>query len=412
MSARRPKPTCSYEFAGAAADEVRKTVWGTRHDRNTWAGFCRYGNCDDIIDRAHLCASMFEQGEIKNPIPAEISEDGGASILFVNKQTVPLDGSVKEALAGNYCTGQATLIRNFFFGLMQSMADGVRRDGHARQIANFLTVYPVFKGEIDMDKGYDPAKNGVMIRARLLNEMDLDITDWTFEDVTPGKRSFKLDSVKAGAVMGEYKVGETGNLNGKNLPSTEAGEAIRVHWEVEGTDKSGDIPTAKLASDVGRADIAADALAELASDEYDGKTVVFTVRGNFSSAKINAKLKYAAPEPKAQTSDGVAKVWSVKDGESETELHANSNWTLVGTNLNRAEPEWRIDAAMVEVNGESCGLTFNGGPDSVVLDPGEIAALPAGEYEGGRLKLYMVKGPVDETVSETLDVALGKIVVG
>ena len=65
---KRPRPTCSYEFAGAAAAEVAKIVWGTRHDRNTWAGFCRYGNCDDIIERAHLCASMFEQGEIKNPI--------------------------------------------------------------------------------------------------------------------------------------------------------------------------------------------------------------------------------------------------------------------------------------------------------------------------------------------------------
>ena len=65
---KRPKPTCSYKFAGGAADEVTKTVWGTRHDRNTWAGFCRYGNCDDIIEHALLCASMFEQGEIKNPI--------------------------------------------------------------------------------------------------------------------------------------------------------------------------------------------------------------------------------------------------------------------------------------------------------------------------------------------------------
>ena len=66
---------------------------------------------------------------IKNPIPEQISEDGGASVVFVNKQTVPLDGAIDEALAGNYCTGQKTLIRNFFFGLMQSMADGVRRDG-------------------------------------------------------------------------------------------------------------------------------------------------------------------------------------------------------------------------------------------------------------------------------------------
>ena len=65
---KRPKPTCSYEFAGAAAAEVARIVWGTVRDRRTWAGFCRYGNCDDIIERAHLYASMFEQGEIKNPI--------------------------------------------------------------------------------------------------------------------------------------------------------------------------------------------------------------------------------------------------------------------------------------------------------------------------------------------------------
>ena len=234
---------------------------------------------------------------IKVPIPEAISEDGGASILFVNKQTVPLDGAVKEALAGNYCTGQATLIRNFFFGIMQSMADGVRRDGHPRQIANFLTVYPVFKGEVDLDRGYDPAVNGVMIRARLLNEMDLDITDWSFEDVTEGKRSFKLTSCSTGEADGEYRLGELGHLNGKDLPSTAAGEELRVHWEIEGTDRSGDIPAAKLSSEIDRIDIAADALDELKDAEYDGKTAVFTVRGNFSSAKISATLRYVAPEP-------------------------------------------------------------------------------------------------------------------
>ena len=240
---------------------------------------------------------------IKQPIPEAISEDGGASIVFVNKQTVPLDGAIKEALAGNYCTGQSTLIRNFFFGLMQSMADGVRRDGHARQIANFLTVYPVFKGEIDLDRGFDPEVNSVMIRARLLNEMELDISDWSFEDVTPGKRSFTLTSCTTGEVIGEYRIGEIGHINGKELPSTLMGEDIRVHWAVEGTDKSGDIPAAKLSSETDRADIAADALAELASEEYDGKTIVFTVRGNFSSAKIAAKLKCG---PLTPTVDDIA----------------------------------------------------------------------------------------------------------
>ena len=70
MRVKRPKPTCSYEFAGAASAEVARIVWGTTRDRRMWAGFCRYGNCDDIIERAHLYASMFEQGEIKNPITA------------------------------------------------------------------------------------------------------------------------------------------------------------------------------------------------------------------------------------------------------------------------------------------------------------------------------------------------------
>ena len=263
---------------------------------------------------------------IKVPIPEAISEDGGASILFVNKQTVPLDGAITEALAGNYCTGQATLIRNFFFGIMQSMADGVRRDGHARQIANFLTVYPVFKGEIDLERGYDPEVNGVMIRARLLNEMDLDITDWSFEDVTEGKKSFKLDSVKAGPVIGEYHVGEIGHVNGKDLPSTEAGETLRVHWAVEGTHKSGDIPAAKLSSDVSRIDIAADALDERKDEQYNGKTVVFTVRGNFSSAKISATLKYVEPEPIVFTS-------ATSDGEETGHVCPHSDLTIVGTGL-------------------------------------------------------------------------------
>ena len=262
---------------------------------------------------------------IKNPIPPEISEDGGASIMFVNKQTIPLDGAIQEALEGNYCTGQITLIRNFFFGLLQSMADGVRRDGHARQIANFLTVYPVFKGEVDLDKGFDPAVNYVMIRARLLNEMELDITNWSFEDVTEGKRSFTLQSVKAGEVIGEYLLGEVGNINGRNLPSTVADEELRIHWEVEGTDKSGDIPAEKLSSDVSRIDIAEDALAELEDETYDGKTIVFTVRGNFSNAKISAVLKYVQTEP----------VFTGTDPEDSMTVHNDEDerMTINGLNL-------------------------------------------------------------------------------
>ena len=215
---------------------------------------------------------------------------------------------------------------------MKSMAAGVRRDGRPRSIEGFLTVFPVFKGQIDLEKGYDPAVNKVQIKARLLNELELDISDWSFEDVTPGKKAFKLNTVKAGSVLGVIEVGETIELNGDGLPSTKAGEELRVHWAVEGTDKSGDIAAAKMTSDVGRADIASDALAELASETYDGKTIVFTVRGNFSSSKIPATLKYVAPVTPHLT--GIV---------GDAELKSGGTLKVVGGGLPASVEEWTAE---------------------------------------------------------------------
>ena len=238
-----------------------------------------------------------EMKYVKHQIPEEISDKGGASVQLVAKQTIPLDGAIDAALEAHYCIGQKPAIMNNVFGALKSMAAGVRRDGRPRRIDGFLGLYPVFKGKVDLTKGFDPSENKVQIKARLLNEMVLDTKKWTFEDVTPGKRSFTLDSVKAGSVLGVVKIGEAIQLNGQELPSTRADEELRIHWAVEDTDKSGDIPASKMTSDVGRADIAADALAEIASEEYDGKTIVFTVRGNFSSAKISATLKCGPVTP-------------------------------------------------------------------------------------------------------------------
>ena len=86
------------------------------------------------------------------------------------------------------------------------------------------------------------------------------------------------------------------SLSGTTTPSTEAGDDLRIEWAVTDTDKHGEIPTAKLTSDVTRINIAGDALDELKDAEYDGKEIVLTVRGNFSNAKIKATLRFAAPE--------------------------------------------------------------------------------------------------------------------
>jgi len=234
---------------------------------------------------------------VKTPLNEEVFESGGAVVTFVNKQTLPLDGAIDEALLGNYVLGQKTLIYQTFLGLMRSICDGIQRDGKARQIGDFITLYPVVKGPIDLERGFDPEVNRVIIRCHLLNEMvfDIDTCKWTFEDVTPGKRAFTLESVSTGEADGEYVIGEAGHINGRNLPSTGAGDDLRIEWAVAGTDRHGEIATSKRTSDVSRIDIAEDALDGLKDAGYDGKEIVFTVRGNFSKASVKATLRFAAP---------------------------------------------------------------------------------------------------------------------
>ena len=69
---------------------------------------------------------------IKRAIPAEISGKGGGYIQFVEKDTVPLDGVIVNAIDGSYCQGRPTLILAAIQGLLKSMARGVATDGHPR----------------------------------------------------------------------------------------------------------------------------------------------------------------------------------------------------------------------------------------------------------------------------------------
>ena len=115
----------------------------------------------------------------------------------------------------------------------------------------------------------------------------------TRRTVTPGAFSGRI-SRSVTSVIGEIVVGENVDFNGFGL-STGDGDTLR--WSVSGAEKSGTVEPAKSESSWTRLTVADDALAELASEEYDGKTDVFTVRGNFASAKISATLKYAVPDP-------------------------------------------------------------------------------------------------------------------
>ena len=263
---------------------------------------------------------------IKKEIPASFNEKGGARVQIVDKTTIPLETSIKEAVKGMTVVGDELLVQAQFEGIMRSMAEGVARDGNARQLDDFLTVYAQPYGPIDLDKGWDSDVNGFSIKARLLNEMEIDITEWTFNDVTKGRKAFKVESVSTGESDEAIILGEVVHVNGGEFPEI---AKTRVEWSVTDTDKSGEVASAHLSGDCSRIDIAAAALAEIKSEAYDGKEIVFTVRGNFAKATAKATLKYVAdplaPVITSATCEGAAA------GECALTGKVSINGTALGT---------------------------------------------------------------------------------
>ena len=59
-----------YAEAGAAADEIIETCFGTDDDRTLWAYYCYHHDIETILDKAREIASRHRQGELKRPIRA------------------------------------------------------------------------------------------------------------------------------------------------------------------------------------------------------------------------------------------------------------------------------------------------------------------------------------------------------
>ena len=67
---RRLRCTCSYNEAGAAADEIIGNCFGTAGDLGLWAWYCRHFNRKRIVDKAYYYASCQRQGELRDAVTA------------------------------------------------------------------------------------------------------------------------------------------------------------------------------------------------------------------------------------------------------------------------------------------------------------------------------------------------------
>ena len=59
-----------YRLAGAAADEIIETCFGTDDDRDLWAYYCYHHDIETILEKARELKSRYRQGEIRNPVTA------------------------------------------------------------------------------------------------------------------------------------------------------------------------------------------------------------------------------------------------------------------------------------------------------------------------------------------------------
>ena len=328
---------------------------------------------------------------IKKEIPEEISAEGGASLQIVNKVTIPLESSIKEAKEAMLVVGDELTVRAQFEGLIRSMALGVARDGHSRQLGDFLTVYAQPYGEIDLDKGWDESVNGFKLKARLLNEMEIDITDWTLRDVTPGRTPFRLYSASTGDQDKTVAVGSAVHLNGADLP---AASAAVVEWAVASKAKSGTVLASKLAGDATRYDIAADALAELASAEYDGEEIVFIVRGNKAKASVKATLKYAAPVPPT-----ITKLYS--DARTDGKVAVNPKKLVIeGAALATATKDNVVFKCMDDVVSIPATASWTFEADRIIVDNGDVA-MATGGTDGDDFSVTITKTGCDPVKFET-----------
>jgi len=319
---------------------------------------------------------------IKREIPTEISESGGAQVVLVNKNTIPLSTSIEEAKAGNYVIGDATLVQALFEGLFRSMADGIQRDGKARQIGDFLTLYPTTVGTFDLEKGWDPLKNSVKVNCRLLNELVIDTSGWTFRDVTPGRSPFTIDSVSSGTVDGIVKPGTATHINGKGFPANP-----RIHYVCG--DKSGDIPAAKITCDATRINLAADALDAIAAVAYNGKPIEFTVRGAFCTARVNGTVSYTQVEHATMT--------NVRSSE-EDPADDLSIADTVDLTFNKADPQGATGKLVVNGVVQDRPVTVSGTTATVEWTWGREELIGQQVTIGFRYNDGTVSGTVTKTI--------------
>ena len=210
---------------------------------------------------------------------------------IMNQETLDGKATLQEAIDQGYVTGKPQVLLSIVEGVLKAMNDGVQKDGNGRKIDGYLSINAFLANRLEHICDEINRKNAkVNVRARMLKEFKIDTSGWSIV-IEGSMGTFQLEVITTGEKVGEVRTGEDVLLNGKNLT---LGEDDVVSFAVPEMGVERTVSAANLTSNATRITVARDGWQELFDEDYDGKTVVFTVKIGNKIARKSAVIRYVA----------------------------------------------------------------------------------------------------------------------
>jgi len=211
---------------------------------------------------------------------------------IVDGKTLDNDATIQEAIDYGFVVGKKEVIGQAVKGVLKAMADGVAKDGNGRKVNELVSLQAYAKGRLDdITDEIDKTKIDVRVVARALKELMPDTTGWSYTVEGSTSGTLSVSSITTGEMIGEIVVGEDVDINGYGLA---IGTGDTVKWAVTGTAKSGTVDASKLSGSWTRLTVTGNALAELNDPQYNGKTIVWTLKIGGKTVVKSATLRVNA----------------------------------------------------------------------------------------------------------------------
>ena len=192
----------------------------------------------------------------------------------VDQKTMSNDATIDEAINLGYVVGRREQIEGNVKGVIKAMVAGISQDGNGRKIDEMFSIQPSIRGAgADVTDELDRNNIKVVTKARALKKMKIDTSNWSIT-VEGSSGTIDIRTISTGEKTSEVVIGEDVNINGFGLLLD---ENSTLTWSVPEMDISGTVSADKLTSEWTRITIDKTALYELASAQYNGKTIEFVL---------------------------------------------------------------------------------------------------------------------------------------